>query len=201
MLNVWTPKPSSLLFSLVLLGAGAWCFKSELVALGVCLWVLAWVVVVWVIVADVLDRRARYLDSMADVLNASAKNDITKINALGFTSDDIPENVKVELQDKRDGIHTTKYFDLPVHPSKLVPLARAVLDGQTFSERRWSGAGALLSSGEFRALRAVLRDRGMLELVSEADHRQGYKLNDAGRELFASLLPSPPPSVNMSKNA
>lgn len=196
----WTPKPLSLLFPLALLAGGAWCLGRDLVALGVSLWVLAWLIVGWVIVADIMTRRTDNLDSMARVLEASAKNDLAKLAALGF-SEEIGESVSVELHDKRDGMHNTKFFDLPVPMPKLVPLARAVLNGQPFSERRWTGPGALLTTGEFRTLRGVLRDRGLLVLVNDADHRQGYKLNDAGRELFASLTSSPPPLMNMPKNA
>lgn len=201
MYELWRPSPWSLLLSVALLAVGAWCFGADLVELGIALWVLAWVIVIWSIVADIMARRVAYLDSMANVLEASAKNDITKLDALGFSPHDVPGAVSVELHDRRDGINSTKYFELPIPSVKIVPLAHAVLNGQPFTERRWTGAGGLLSTGEFRALRATLRDRGLLELVSDADHRQGYKLNDAGRELFASFLPSPPPSMNMSQNA
>lgn len=201
MFDTWRPSPFSLVLPVGLLAVGAWCFGRGMVALGVSLWVLAWVIVAWVIVADVMARRARYLDAMADVLNASAKNDLDKIASLGFTSQDVAGSVSVELTDRRDGIHSTKFFELPISSAKIIPLAHGVLNGQPFSERRWTGAGALLTTNEFRSLRGVLRDRGMLELVSDADHRQGYKLNQAGRELFASLLPSPPPLMEVSENA
>lgn len=201
MFTAWNPKPSNLLFPLVLLAVGAWCFFRDLIPLGVALWVLAWLIVAWVIVADVMARRVEYMDAVARTLEASAKNDVTKLAALGFTPHDVGESVKVELHDRRDGLHNSKFFELPVSMPKLIPLARGILNGQPFSERRWTGAGALLTTNEFRSLRGVLRERGLLELVSEADHRQGYKLNDAGREFFVSLLPSPPPPMEVAKNA
>jgi len=188
-------------FPVALFGLGAWSLASDLVSLGVSLWVLAWLIIGWVIVADIMARRVEYLDAMARAIEASAHTDIVKLSALGFSHNDTPGAVSVELHDKRDGMNSTKYFELPVASVKIIPLARAVLNGQPFTERRWTGAGGLLTTGEFRTLRGVLRDRGMLDLVSDADHRQGYKLNNAGVELFASLLPSPPPLMDIPKNA
>jgi hypothetical protein len=201
MLTSWTPKPLSLLFPLALLVGGAWSLARDLVALGVSLWALAWLIVGWVIVADIMTRRTDNLDSMARVLEASAKNDVIKLAALGFTPQDIPEIVKVELHDRRDGLHTSKYFDLPVHVSKIVPLASALLNDQPFSEKRWTGAGGLFSTNEFRALRVALRDRGLIKPISNADNRQGFTLTDAGREFFEIVISSPPPLMNTPQNA
>lgn len=168
--------------------AGAWCLRQDMRGLGVSLWVLAWVIVVWVVIADIMDRRARYLDSMAEVLNASAKNDADKIAALGFTSQNIPESVKVEIRDNRDGANNSKYFELPVSPVRLAPVARAVLEGQPFSERRWTGLGGKLSSNEFRRLRDVMRQKKLIEPISEKDPRQGYRLTSSGLDVFRSLI-------------
>lgn len=197
----WTPKPLVLVLPVGLLAVGTWCFGRDLVLLGVALWVLAWLIVGWVIVADIMTRRTDNLDAMARVLEASAKNDVIKLAALGFTPQDVPETVKVELHDRRDGKNNSKYFDLPIHASKIVPLATALINGQPFSETRWAGAGALFSSREFRVLRVAMRERKLIKPISEADNRQGFTLTDAGRELFESFLLSPPPLMDTSKNA
>lgn len=149
------------------------------------LWLLAWVLIGWMIYAAIADQRSRYWDSVAAAIEASNKSDIEKLAALGFTSQSIEKKISVELNDTRGGMNTTKYFDLPVSQVKLVPIARAVLDGQPFTERRW--CPGLLSSDEFRKLRGVMRDRGFVELVSDKDHRQGYALTDDGRKLFEQI--------------
>lgn len=185
----YIPKPLHLIYPISLFVAGAWCFTWSdwfVMMIGVMLWLLAWVVIAWMIYAGVIDQRVRYWDSVREVIESSNKSDIEKLAALGFTSSSIEKKISVELNDKRDGMNTTKFFDLPVSSVKLSPIAKAVLNGQPFTERRW--CPAQLSSDEFRKLRGVLRDRGMVELVSEKDHRQGYALTNDGKILFENLV-------------
>jgi hypothetical protein len=187
MMGTFYPRPSHMLYAVALLALGAWCFSADLVALGVMLWALAWVIIIWLVVADVMTRRVDYLDSMSRAIDAANRSDVEKLASLGFSQKEIKDRVRVELNNKSDGMNQTRYFELPLSDAKLIPLARAVLNGQPFTERRFTGAGALLSSDEFRRLRGVMREYGLIEQVSESDARQGYKLTHAGQLLFEQV--------------
>lgn len=176
-----------LAWSILFFVMGAWCLMRDekvMIWLGVSFWVIGWIVIGWIVIRDIIEKRARYMDSVADVIDASNKSDLEKLAALGFTNKAITENVRVELDEKKSGTHSTKYFDLPVSSVKLSPIAKAVLNGQPFTERRWS---ELLTSTEFRTLRGVLRDRGLIVPVSEKDARQGYEFTSSGIELLRAL--------------
>lgn len=190
MMDSYSPRPWHLILSVLLLGLGAWCFKFGvwyLVAVGVVLWLLALVAVVWMVYDDIAERRAQYWDSVSRAIDSANRSDLEKLASLGFTQKEIQNRVSVELTDKREGANNSRYFELPVSSVKLVPVARAILDGQPFSERRWTGAGGLLTSSEFRRLRGVMREKKLIVPVSEKDERQGYKLTPAGIELFETL--------------
>lgn len=180
-------SPFNLLWSLLFFGVGTWCFQSDdlfVNVLGGMLWLLGWVVVVWVIVSDMSEKRARYWDSVGDAINAANKSDLDKLAALGFSSQSILQKMSVELTDTRAGLNNTQYFELPVSPVKLQPLARAVLNGQPFTERRWAD---MFTSTEFRTLRGVMRDKGLIIPVSESDPRQGYTFTPAGIEVLEGI--------------
>lgn len=186
----YIPKPLHLIYPISLFVAGAWCFTWSdwfVSAIGVMLWLLAWLVIGWLLYAGVIDQRVRYWDSIREVIESSNKSDLEKLAALGFTSHDIEKKISIELSDRRDGMNTTKYFDLPISSVKLSPIAKAVLSGQPFTERRWCGEAGLLSSDEFRKLRGAMRERGFVALANDKDHRQGYVLTDDGRRLFEEL--------------
>lgn len=187
----YSPRPWHLVLPVALFALGARAFDSGgawyLVAVGVMLWILAWVVVVWIVLASMAEHKSRYYDSVSSALDSANRCDIEKIASLGFTQKEIKNRVSVELHDKTDGANTTRYFELPVSAPRLVPLARAVIEGQPFSERRWTGAGGLLSADEFRRLRGVMREKGLIEPVSEKDPRQGYKLTESGLGVFKAL--------------
>jgi hypothetical protein len=85
----------------------------------------------------------------------------------------------------------SRHFVLPVSPSKLKPLAVGLLAGRSFSERSWSN---LLTSSEFRNLRSVMREKGLVVPISDLDPRQGFQLTQSGREVLEQLL-IPSPSV------
>jgi hypothetical protein len=187
MTDIYTPKPWHLLLPVVLFGAGAWCMKSTeifVVVVGVMLWVVAWIIIGWVIYADISSRRIRYLETVADAIEAANKSDLDKLAALGFSSTSIEQKTSIELTDKRDGLNNTYYFDLPVSAVKLQPLARGVLNGQPFSRRRWA---ELLTDTEFRSLHGVFRDRGFLVPVSDKDQRQGFTFTSDGRQFLEKI--------------
>lgn len=184
-----SPRPGHLLWTLPFLTAGALCFRSSewyWVVLGVMLWAVAWVIVGWLVLASTAEHRSRYWESVAGAINAAAAADVDRLAALGFTSQKISA-LKLEVTDRRDGRNTTKYFDLPLSGHKLAPIARAVRDGATFTERVIVDDLHLLTSNEFRKLRASLVQQGHLMYRDVKDPRQGFVWTDEGVDLFKQL--------------
>lgn len=100
-----------------------------------------------------------------------------------------PQTVKVTLNRiSEDGHFSGEYFDLPGTMDQMKLLADGLLNGTPFTEREWTGAGKPYSAAGFRDLRKELVRRGLIELASEKDARQGYVLTDDGSQFMASLL-------------
>lgn len=85
----------------------------------------------------------------------------------------------------------TTYFDLPAAKQQLEVLAASLINGGTFSERRWTGRTRPFSITQFRELRDVMLERKIIQQVSDKDPRQGYVLTLAGRAMMKRFLPSP----------
>jgi predicted transcriptional regulator len=185
-------KPIHLIYPVILFALGTWGLsRPGWEWFGIALWILGGIATSWIVMADLIERRARYNDTITDMLNAASKNDLDKLAALGLKSTDVKESVNVNITEGT----RSRHFDLPVSAVKLQPLAAGLLNGQPFSERRWA---SLLTASEFRTLRQAMRHKGLIEQVSERDPRQGYTLTQAGRELMTQLLPSPPPGREMA---
>lgn len=189
-MNGYISKPLHMLFPFALVGVGAWLIVQDANAwrwTGIGAWLLALVSAWWIAIAGIWDARSRYYDSAARAIEAAGKADMAKLAALGFRHDDLPQSIHVDMHEGT----RSRHYDLPVSPAKLQPLAAALLNGQPFTERRWAGDGGLFACDEFRTLRGIMRDRGLIEPVNEKDNRQGFKLTDAGAEVMRELLPSP----------
>lgn len=184
-------KPIHLIYPVGLFALGAWAmFHPGWVWFGVIMWILGALSTAWLFITGFWSERARYYDSVADALRYAREVDLEKMAALGLSANDVNESIHVDMHEGT----RSRHFDLPVSAVKLQPLARGLLNGQPFSERRWA---QLLSASEFRALRTSLRSKGLIQPISDKDTRQGFTLTDAGRELMQSLLPSPTPPMEM----
>lgn len=94
-----------------------------------------------------------------------------------------PPTVRIEV--KREDGRQIQFAEIPTTKEKLIDFARAVaLENQPISESRWSGAGALFSKDEFRAVRAELLARGWLRWKNPDFHDQGAELSPAGRAIL-----------------
>jgi hypothetical protein len=189
-MNDYTSKPIHILFPLGLVLLGSWMLTRGidwLVWAGAAAWFLAMIVAGWIVIAGFWDAKSRYYNSAANAIEAASKTDIAKLAALGFHDGELPASVHVDMFEGT----RSRHYDLPVSAAKLQPLAAALLNGQPFTERRWAGDGGLFSADEFRKLRGVMRDRGLIEPINDKDNRQGFKLTGAGAELMSQLLPSP----------
>lgn len=100
-----------------------------------------------------------------------------------------PQTVKVTLNRiSQDGHFSGEYFDLPGTMDQMKLLADGLLNGTPFTEREWAGAGKPYSAAGFRDLRKEFVRRGLIELASEKDARQGYVLTDDGSQFMADIL-------------
>jgi len=187
-------KPWHVLFSCVLavLGAAIGTIPGYSGA-GVFVFFLAIASGAWIVIAGFWAERSRYYDSVAEAVTAASKTDLDHLAALGLKVADVPERVQVDLYSGSRSEH----FAVPISAHKMRAVASALLEGQSFTERRWSGAGALLSIGEFRALRATFKAHGLIQAVSDKANQQGFVLTDEGIEFLRAWV-SPSPSVQVS---
>ena len=180
-------KPYHLLWSVFFFALGVVAVLNETWRVfGYAMWAVGFSVWAWVVIAGFWDARSLYLDSLSNVLRHSKDVDIDKLVALNLASksDDLKSEVHVDLYQGNKSTH----FDLPVSPAKLQVLASGLLSGRPFAERPWQ---TVFSSNEFRTLRGVMKDKGLIVPVSEKDARQGYVLSEAGRQFMRDLLPHP----------
>lgn len=143
-----------------------------------------------------LARQSRWLMLTAERLTGI---DINRDGVVG-TEKKEPDVIRIQVREiKQDGAYQVHdNIDLPISREQLEALARGLLNGVPFSERKWTAPNNdIFSSNEFRTLRSIMVRRQLIELVNEKDARQGYKLTHQGRsimEYYAS--PSPTPDVD-----
>jgi len=79
------------------------------------------------------------------------------------------------------------FADLPCTPDQASELARGLLAGRSFAEADWCGQGRPFTRPQFRELRGVLLERGILCWRSPDTPQQGVALTVAGRQVFRRL--------------
>jgi hypothetical protein len=169
---------------------------------GLAAWLYAWLmkspeawkwgagVAVGVAVLAWLSMLARWLNLTAPIERITRKD----INRDGFIG--APPVVRVEV--KSENGRQTQFAELPTSKEKMTDFARGVLDGTPISEARWSGAGALFSKSEFRAIRDLFIARGWARWVNSEFHEQGVELAPSGRAVmrqFAGETAAPSPTL------
>jgi Zn-dependent protease with chaperone function len=103
--------------------------------------------------------------------------------------------VRVRFERVRDGGHWSEsVYPLPGSIDQMQALAGGLARGLPFSERAWTGGGRPFSLAEFRALRAEMIKRGLLEMANDKDQRQGYHLTEEGRAVMDEFMGLPSPS-------
>lgn len=134
--------------------------------LGVFTWVATWLY---------LQRRWINLTQLETFLNWDLNND----SVIGEPPK--AEQFVIRLDEiTSDNHYRSRNIESVITKEKLIIVARGLLVGLPFTERRWTGEGKPLSVNEFRALRSMWLKHGLIELVSDKDHRQGFYLTDQG---------------------
>ena len=129
-----------------------------------------------------------YLQRRWLVLTAerAIQRDINGDGVLGEPNSKLESRVvKVQVNHVKEGGHLqVDLINLPCTDSQLRALAEGLLAGVPFTEGAWTGIGKPFSQSEFRALRIVMLQRGLLTMRSEKDQRQGFELTEEGRAVM-----------------
>ncbi len=115
--------------------------------------------------------------------------DLDNSGGIGDEKPNQEEKVTVTLSEISPEKHySSKTFRMPGNMNQLRILAEGLLSGIPFTEREWTGSEKTYSSAVFRELRKELMTRGLIELASIKDSRQGYVLTDKGSQFMADIL-------------
>jgi len=104
-----------------------------------------------------------------------------------------PQPVRVELSGN-DG-RSMQFIDLPAEQDQLIALGAGIVEGLSFTEAQWTGAGGVFSRSQFVQLRGEMLRRGLLMWNSQNDNARGVRVTGKGAALlrhFASISTNPP---------
>ena len=99
-----------------------------------------------------------------------------------------PQSIGVELSTNEG--QSMQFIDLPAEPDQLITLGTGIVEGLSFTETQWTGAGAPFSRGQFVRLRS--------EMIRHELAIKGVRVTGKGMALcrhFASLSLTPSPLV------
>lgn len=141
-------------------------------------------VIAWVVMLYRLFRHWLNLTTFETVI----QRDINGDGVIGRSEqvpveEEAPRVIRIQLV-KDDGHLSADTIDLPGDRESLGTLARGLLNGMPFSESMWTGKGKPFSSKSFRALRDVMKQKGLCEYINESDPRQGIRLTEEGRQVM-----------------
>lgn len=182
----WVPLMQSAITSLLVTVA----FSAVLIALDVRRW-WGWAVAVGVVTLILMWwRLLNHWFKLTAHLEQLTGLDLNMNGRVDEPEDEPePQTVKVQLSRvSESGSWSGEYFDLPGSLEDLKALAQGLLDGRPFTEREWTGRGKPYASEAFRSLRRELLRRGLIELASTKDARQGYVLTDEGTAFMLNLV-------------
>lgn len=135
--------------------------------------------ITWVVMWLYLMRRWLNITAFERVTGIDINGD----GVIGAARKKPNEPLVIRLDDVRNGNYRSRTMELEVTEEELVELARGLLNGRPFTEREWTGKGKPFSSGQegsFRRLRSAWLKQGLLQVVSDKDHRQGFDFTDEG---------------------
>lgn len=92
-------------------------------------------------------------------------------------------SVRLEVND--DG--NLKYVDFPIDIDSLQTMARAIVNGRSFSIGEWTGKGRLLTRTQFETLRTWLFNNDYADWTNETNHAQGVTFNSKGNAFWRGL--------------
>jgi len=93
-----------------------------------------------------------------------------------------PASVQIEVSEPFQ--KRVRFLELGISQEQLGELAHGLALGRPFSEAEWTGAGRPFARGEFRQVRSVLLERGLLAWRNERAPSQGVGLTKVGEHVF-----------------
>lgn len=156
----------------VFLGAGAlvWALGwSVRVAVGVAGAVILWVWVSWVFKVEGLMWSTETVRPEAEAEPAPVLRDV----------------VSVEVSEPAAGRY--RFLDVPGGGDALRQLAAGIVSGRTLSEAEWCGSSGPYSRSDFRQLRGVMIERGLMRWRHPGAPSQGVELTDVGLQVFEGI--------------
>ncbi len=132
------------------------------------------------------ESRLGFYDSLLWKVEEASQMDIDGDGEIGEPA--APHRVEVEL--RRNG-KPWKFESLEIEPDKLIKLARAMANGQSFAERTAADCG--ISRKKFNGLRDKFVSRGLANWKGEPGSTEGVELTDDGLDTIAEIATTPLP--------
>lgn len=120
-------------------------------------------------------------------LEQMTQHDLNKDNFIGPP---ITSNVRIELSE--NGGQTTRFINLPGSEEQIAGLARGLLEGLSFTEAAWTGAGRPFTRSQFVAVRDEMIRRGLARWHNPGSPARGASLTNKGRAIMKQLSSQPP---------
>lgn len=174
-----------------------------LLAIKVWIWAGVWMTVVafamvgWFYIESIyggasLLERERTDKIEADIKLYKLMLSMTPDERQQFGLGSVKDTVKLEITNTEDsGTYSKDYHILSVTPAQLRAVAYSCRSGTPFTTRALSGAGKILSEGEFDGLRDELLEYDLLAYRSEKDHRQGQYWTELGQDFLKKVVENP----------
>jgi len=112
----------------------------------------------------------------------------------------IPPPIRVELSSNNG--RSMQFVDLPADVDQLVTLGAGIVQGLSFTESQWVGAGQPFTRGQFVRLRSEMIRRGLASWISENNTARGCRVTGKGQALFrhfASMSETPTLQVERTR--
>lgn len=139
----------------------------------------------WV-AAQKWEMRLDFYDSLLWKVEEASQRDIDGDGQIG--QPEAPHRVEVEL--RKNG-KPWKFESLEISQDRLIKLARAVSNGQPFTNR--TAADCKIPREEFNELRDKFVGRGWAEWRGEPGSTQGVRLTDEGLDIIGEIATTPLP--------
>lgn len=97
-----------------------------------------------------------------------------------------PEQIRVKLRIEESPDHY-KFVDLPLAPDQLRTIAKATVNGRSFSLASWAGRGKLLTRSQFETVRDWLIANDYALWADPSNHNQGVNFTNKGSAFWRGL--------------
>lgn len=203
---MYDPKPAHMFYPTLAFVAGTASALNDLNTLSIAMYIIGGILIAWIALAGALAPIIELIREKRMQMDSAKNLDLDRMAALGLTSNPIKEsiNVRITSTDRSGNFEREEMiYNLPISPVKLATLANHIINGGTFSRPELVEARGLFTDPEYRKLKDVFKDRGIVALKNKNNANAGYEVTRAGLAFFRNVidLPSPTPTMDLSENA